>query len=337
MIIKDYLKSIQQNIIEEKIELDKKSVDINNHIKENDRFIQLLEEKDDSNFESFSPREVNHKTKEKVCLLKEEQKKLQALLKKNEGKISENNYKNNELLSIMKYMLESEKSKHKNNDILEQNEKNIYLKILEAQECERQKIAKILYDSSIENLLAINHRVELCSKILDVDIVRCKLELANIKKITNDLVDNTKKIVYDLKPILNNNSNLNDLLNDLFIKIKKENSINILYKVSGNIVILDSIITITIFKIIKDAIDNCISYAKAEKISVKLIYKENSLNISVKDNGIGFQISNDKYPLNSGLNRIRERTYLLSGKVYINSIINKGTTIEINLPITKKT
>ena len=76
-MIKSFLDELYQKNMDESYMLNKKSMDVLNKIKETDKFIELLDEKNDPNFEIFTPREVNPKNKEQIKDLREKKKELQ--------------------------------------------------------------------------------------------------------------------------------------------------------------------------------------------------------------------------------------------------------------------
>ncbi|GAA4234202.1 sensor histidine kinase [Postechiella marina] len=87
---------------------------------------------------------------------------------------------------------------------------------------------------------------------------------------------------------------------------------------------------VVIYRIIQESVQNIIKHAKAKQITVSFNQKENTLNIAIKDNGIGFN-SNKKYQ-GIGLKNIKSRVSKLQGTFNLQSKINKGTTINISIP-----
>ena len=75
-MVKEYLEHYLSQLIEEKIDEERKSVSVENEIRENAAFISLLEEKTDPNYESFTPREIKSSNKKKIEELKGRQKSL---------------------------------------------------------------------------------------------------------------------------------------------------------------------------------------------------------------------------------------------------------------------
>ena len=84
---------------------------------------------------------------------------------------------------------------------------------------------------------------------------------------------------------------------------------------------------INLFRIIQEAINNALKYAKASEISVSITETEKNLIIRISDNGIGFDLNAVK--LGNGLENMQKRTKEINGKINIYSKIDSGTQIEI--------
>jgi signal transduction histidine kinase len=90
-------------------------------------------------------------------------------------------------------------------------------------------------------------------------------------------------------------------------------------------------IKIELLYIIQEAIINILKHAKAHHVSI-LIYQDiEGLVLQVIDDGIGF--SQTKKKAGIGLNSIKERVAVLKGNLQINSVNNKGTSINISIPL----
>ncbi len=92
---------------------------------------------------------------------------------------------------------------------------------------------------------------------------------------------------------------------------------------------------IVLFRIVQEAINNSIKHAKASNINIEIVYSITYLSIVITDDGQGFnniqqQICKDGL----GLQNMQNRAILIGATCTIASTINKGTTININLPIT---
>ena len=86
-------------------------------------------------------------------------------------------------------------------------------------------------------------------------------------------------------------------------------------------------------RITQEAITNAIKHAQAETISVELNYEPKNMQLTVKDNGRGFddKIQHDKH---YGLVGMKERAAQIGGNVSVNSQVNQGTEIMVQVPLT---
>ncbi|GAA4785801.1 hypothetical protein GCM10023231_12110 [Olivibacter ginsenosidimutans] len=90
---------------------------------------------------------------------------------------------------------------------------------------------------------------------------------------------------------------------------------------------------VNIYRIIQELLANAIRHGKATEILVQCIQGENNVLITVEDNGKGFD-SKDQMPSKGiGLNNIKNRVDLMKGNVQIDSVINEGTTVNIELHV----
>ena len=92
-MITGYLEKTKQDFLDEKAKLDAELVSVKNKYKENMKMIQLLEETNDPNYESFTPREINSYNKNKIIELQYEQKLSEKRLQDLRTLLSELDYK----------------------------------------------------------------------------------------------------------------------------------------------------------------------------------------------------------------------------------------------------
>lgn len=84
---------------------------------------------------------------------------------------------------------------------------------------------------------------------------------------------------------------------------------------------------INLFRIIQEAINNALKYARASEISISISETEKNLIIKISDDGIGFDFNTIE--LGNGLENMQKRATEINGKINIQSKINEGTQIEI--------
>ena len=86
----------------------------------------------------------------------------------------------------------------------------------------------------------------------------------------------------------------------------------------------------SLFRITQGALANIARHSKASAAEIQLDYSPESVTLSIRDNGIGFDIQN--YRVGLGLRSIRERTELLKGSMTLDSDPGRGTTVRVHCP-----
>jgi signal transduction histidine kinase len=100
---------------------------------------------------------------------------------------------------------------------------------------------------------------------------------------------------------------------------------------------LDPEIQTTCFRITQEAITNALRYASAERIDVDLQCDNGKFRFLIRDNGIGFDVGSAQVQtVGLGLIGIKERAALVGGWAKIISSPNKGTTIDVSVPLTAR-
>ena len=92
-----------------------------------------------------------------------------------------------------------------------------------------------------------------------------------------------------------------------------------------------------LFRIFQEIINNIIKHAVAKKVDIRVAFTEELLNITVTDNGKGFDTTqlntSDNSTFGLGLRNMHNRARLIGADFSITSIPETGTTINILLPL----
>ncbi len=87
------------------------------------------------------------------------------------------------------------------------------------------------------------------------------------------------------------------------------------------------------FRIVQEALTNCVRYAGADSATVSVRAIKSLLTIRVEDRGKGFEVAKVVNGTSSGLSGIRERALMLGGKAEIDSHPGLGTTVTAEIPL----
>ena len=337
-MVVEYLEQTKKQFIDKRESLLDEISSLEIKSKENIRMIQMLEDTNDDNFESFSPREVSSYTKSKMVELSEEQKQIQQLLQDYRSEVLELNLKIDEVTSVIK--VAQNENEICNEEISKSKKSN--LNVLESVEKERQRIARDLHDSTVQNLTSLVHKSELCMKLIDLDPIRCKLELSSMGKILREVIEDMRKMIYDLRPMSFDDIGFGVTIERALDKCKAAYNIRYSFKIEGEEYQLPNMVSISLLRIIQESCSNAINHGNAKMIDIKLIYHEDSIELMVENDGDGFDVSTiDDLSRDDnsgfGLSMMKERIYLLSGDLSIQSKAGeKGCLLTVNLPIERE-
>lgn len=218
---------------------------------------------------------------------------------------------------------------------------NLGIKIIEAQEEERLRVSRDMHDGPAQSLANAILKAELCDKLLDVDKEKARMQIESLKDTVKETLKDVRKIIYDLRPMSLDDLGLMPTLEKYIDVFKEDTDINVSLKSYGCFNGLESAIQIVAFRVIQEALNNIRKHSGA--ISAKVIIEKSfsKLNISISDDGVGFDLDDHKSGFSNlssgfGLISIQERVELLDGDFGIKSTLEHGTRLNISIPLDKE-
>jgi len=212
-------------------------------------------------------------------------------------------------------------------------------KLLETQEMDRNRISRDLHDSTVQSLTSLGHKMEYCSRLVDKDPVRVKLELQTMIDLNKDIINDMREIIYDLRPMSLNNIGLISTVEAYCLHLRRNYGMDVIFKAEGNDKGLTSIVSVTLYRIIQEACNNAVRHSDAKKIFLHITFSDQYIELDIEDNGVGFDIDKvddrlkEDFLHGFGLSTMRERARLLSGSFSIKTKPGAGTKIHIYVPV----
>ncbi|HOM03087.1 MAG TPA: histidine kinase [Acetivibrio sp.] len=212
------------------------------------------------------------------------------------------------------------------------------LKIIKAQEEERQRVAREIHDGPAQLMSNIVLKAEMCERLVDSEPKRAKEELKTLRSCVRDTLRDVRKIIYDLRPMSLDDLGLIPTLQRYLETCQEESELEVSFKTRGAFEQLRPAISLTVFRLVQEAVNNIKKHAHANKVVINLEFLEKELKLYIADDGVGFEpglLKTSGKNINSGFGLIsmRERVELLDGKFEIDSTIGKGTRLNITLPL----
>lgn len=213
---------------------------------------------------------------------------------------------------------------------------NLGSRIIKAQEEERRRVAREIHDGPAQSMANIVLRAEFCERLLDKDVLLAKKEIGKLKELVRKSLKDVRKIIYDLRPMALDDLGLIPALKRYIDEFHERFGITVRFLPSETNMRLPNTVEVTVFRVIQEALQNVHKHSGAEEVTINLLITDMELNLSIEDNGSGFEV-NEVFVNNDrdgyGLLGMKERVELLRGQLNIHSEIGKGTEINILIPI----
>ena len=197
---------------------------------------------------------------------------------------------------------------------------------IEGQEKEKNRVAIELHDGIAGGLAGVKHLLS---------TVNASVENQKIEKATHHigvLTKNVRSLSHHLSSNYITNNPFTTLLSDLKNNYKSSHPFKIEITCFPNEYFynLSNEYKHHLYRITQELLHNIAKHAQAKNVSISFVKHESYFSFIVEDDGIGF--SSKEKAMGIGLKNIEERVLLLNGKMHIDSKINMGTTISIEIP-----
>lgn len=208
--------------------------------------------------------------------------------------------------------------------------------ITQTQEEERKRIARELHDDTIQSLIALGRRLELLENSLENPIDAAK-QLYQLQQMLTRTVAEVRQFSRDLRPLLLEDLGLVAAVRQMLREAERRDDVITTFSIEGDPAdkTMDDEVTVAAYRIVQEALSNIHKHAEARLVDVRLLFGDQELTVTVKDDGKGFPVTetSDLARRGSfGLMGIRERAKLFGGDFEIHSSESQGTLVTIRLP-----
>ena len=213
---------------------------------------------------------------------------------------------------------------------------NYVVSILSSQEEERKRIARELHDETAQALIVLGRRIEMAEELSRN--ARLTAELDAIRDMVDDTLQGVRRFTSDLRPPLLEELGLPRTLELLGARTEREESFTVSVTIVGTPRQLLPEIELGLYRLAQEGLTNVRKHAQASRAQMHLTYAEDSVNLEITDDGLGFEAPTDPSDLiksgRLGLMGIYERARLFGGRAIISSGSGKGTTVSVVIPLT---
>jgi len=226
-------------------------------------------------------------------------------------------------------LIEQELNQQKTLRVLqEKNQSKLLNATLDGRETERKDIAQTLHDSVSALLSSANMHLQVVKKKSTGAVA----ELDKSQRIIDEASGKVRDLSHKLISAVLLKFGLEHAVYDICEKYSNQD-LEFELESEDKIPRFEQGFEIKIHNIIEECINNIMKHSKASEASVVLLLTNNTLHVTIKDNGVGFDASKISPSSGIGLSQIKARIENMEGIFDIDSKINKGTTIVMEVPV----
>jgi len=208
--------------------------------------------------------------------------------------------------------------------------------LLSVQEAERQRISRDLHDD-------INQRLALLA--VDIDALEQQLSTASIDTLRAvrsiqdrivELSDDVRHLAHQLHPSILDDLGLSVALQRLADDFTARTEVRVEFIDNDSPKLLAQEVATCLYRVAQESLRNISRHAKAMQVRIELVRIRNGLQLTVTDNGVGFDTTRlqDKQE-GLGLLSMKERVGLVDGTLDIQSAEGEGTRVRVWVPLGK--
>ncbi|MFD6439978.1 sensor histidine kinase [Peribacillus sp. NPDC060186] len=195
---------------------------------------------------------------------------------------------------------------------------------------ERNRLARELHDSVSQQLFAASMFM---SAITESQTDMEKAEMKQFK-VVEEMIHQSqlemRALLLHLRPVALKGKSLQEGMKELLEELAQKVTMDINWKMESTS--LDKGVEDHLFRILQESISNTLRHAKANSLEVLLIVRDGLIILRITDDGIGFNVEESKTG-SYGLQNMHERAVELGGTMKLVSVPNKGTQLEVKIPL----
>ncbi len=201
----------------------------------------------------------------------------------------------------------------------------------------RQQLARELHDGPVQLVSNAAMNLMVVQKHLARNPEQAQQELSSAVGILQRAIQDMRAMLFELRPMVLESEGLVAAVQELSEHLHQTTALEIDLELDTPPLDLTPAYETNIYYIIQEAIQNIVKHASAKRVQIRFTCIEDELHISIRDDGNGFdleQIRNSyKNRKSLGLINLYERAQLIGGRLSIDALQGRGTTIRLTVPL----
>ncbi len=207
---------------------------------------------------------------------------------------------------------------------------------INAQEAERQRLSRQMHDGPAQTLSNFIVQTEIAARMLDLDPVRAKEEMASLKTAAMNTFKEVRTFIFELRPMMLDDLGLFPTIKRYVESFKEQTGCEVSISVKGSERRLQPFLEVMLFRAMQELVGNAFRHNMENiskvQVNVNIVLDDNLCRVTVNDNGKGFDPEVVDQSGHIGLKLIRERVEMLGGYMEIDSGVGRGARIAFQVP-----
>jgi signal transduction histidine kinase len=205
-----------------------------------------------------------------------------------------------------------------------------------AQEEERKAIARSLHDETGQSLSMLIITLDRMADRLPGEPSEIRKQLAATRKLAADALAELRRTLAGLRPAILDDLGLASAIRWYAHEHLEKTGVRAQVQVPDAPLNLPPAVTIALFRITQEAVNNILRHAGAKNANIRLNCADCLVSLDVEDDGVGFERGQADQLKQLGLLGMRERAELLGGGLVVDSAPGRGTRLHASIPLVDK-
>jgi len=212
--------------------------------------------------------------------------------------------------------------------------------LLQSQDEERKRIALELHDAIGQELLIIKNMALLWLKAKRALAKKNRFVeyIEDISTTTTSVIESVRNLSRNLHPYQLDDLGLTEALEAIVDRMENKTNIHFKYTIDSVDGLFEREHELHLYRIVQELLNNILKHSKATQAEIRVKQEHHTVTITAHDNGKGFSQQKysgaaHKYHTGLGITGMNERVNILKGSITIESKLNKGTSVKVEIPI----
>ena len=192
--------------------------------------------------------------------------------------------------------------------------------LIKSQEQERTRIAKDLHDGVGQQLTLLKLKAQNDNQ-------------TELSGLVGNALEEVRSVSRDLYPVTLTKLGLTVSVEELLLEIDEETDLFVSLEIDNVNDSFNEMESLNFYRFIQESVNNVLKHANAKTLIVNILKQSDSIDVLIKDNGQGFEMSKMIGQNSLGLKTMAERINILKGNLALKSKLEEGTSIVVQIPV----